>query len=436
MTAERRPPAQPAYVLRGHTSQVHAVCFAHGNSRLLTGDADGWLICWSLAYKRPTVAWKAHENTLLGLAVWGADRVITHGRDNKLVVWKLGIADESSLDNILPANSTAEGGRKPEVIHALTVNTLNFCPFAWCRDEYCTATAGGNVQSNASDVDIRSDAPGMDINSNAKTSPQILIAVPHSLDSDGIDIYTLPSSKRLSTIPASKALKTGMVMAFSIHSSPTTLQVIAGYESGHTMVFALPPSSTSWQTLYTALPHSQPILSLSASPSSDYYLTSSADAILAKHPLPSSKTTSKPAIKPLKLVQTKHAGQQGLCIRSDAKIFATAGWDSRVRVYSAKTMKELAVLKWHKDGCFATAFADIEGSEGQGVDRNSPDIASPSGNAQELVPAQEDSPVSTDLTTPHPSITTVSQRRDLKAQTTHWLAAGSKDGKVSLWDIF
>ena len=77
MATETRPPAQPAFVLRGHTSQVHAVQFAHGNSRLLTGDADGWVICWSLAYKRPTVAWKAHENTVLGLAVWGTDRVIT-----------------------------------------------------------------------------------------------------------------------------------------------------------------------------------------------------------------------------------------------------------------------------------------------------------------------------------------------------------------------
>jgi ASTRA-associated protein 1 len=31
---------------------------------------------------------------------------------------------------------------------------------------------------------------------------------------------------------------------------------------------------------------------------------------------------------------------------------------------------------------------------------------------------------------------TVSEERDQKAKTTHWLAVGSKDGKVSLWDIY
>jgi len=31
---------------------------------------------------------------------------------------------------------------------------------------------------------------------------------------------------------------------------------------------------------------------------------------------------------------------------------------------------------------------------------------------------------------------TVKEERDRKAKTTHWLAAGSKDGKISLWDIY
>jgi hypothetical protein len=47
-------------------------------------------------------------------------------------------------------------------------------------------------------------------------------------------------------------------------------------------------------------------------------------------------------------------------VRSDSKIFAAAGWDARIRVYSAKTMRELAVLKWQKGGCYAVAFATID----------------------------------------------------------------------------
>ena len=78
MPAERLPPAQPTYVLRGHAAQVHALHFTHDNSRLFTGDADGWIVLWNLAYKRPAAVWKAHENAVLGIASWGADRTITY----------------------------------------------------------------------------------------------------------------------------------------------------------------------------------------------------------------------------------------------------------------------------------------------------------------------------------------------------------------------
>merc|ERR1712000_759487 len=55
----------------------------------------------------------------------------------------------------------------------------------------------------------------------------------------------------------------------------------------------------------------------------------------------------------LKVNATKHAGQQGLTVRSDG----------RMRVYSTKTLKELAVLKWHKEGCYSVALADVAGSD-------------------------------------------------------------------------
>lgn len=77
MASELLPPAQPAYVLRGHAAQVHALHFTPENLRLLTGDADGWVVSWNLAFKRPAASWKAHEKTVLGLGSWGHDRIIT-----------------------------------------------------------------------------------------------------------------------------------------------------------------------------------------------------------------------------------------------------------------------------------------------------------------------------------------------------------------------
>ena len=72
-----RPPAQPSYILRGHASQIHSIQFVHQNTRLITGDADGWVIYWKLETKRALAVWKGHNGAILGTAEWGRDKIIT-----------------------------------------------------------------------------------------------------------------------------------------------------------------------------------------------------------------------------------------------------------------------------------------------------------------------------------------------------------------------
>jgi len=221
-------------------------------------------------------------------------------------------------------------------------------------------------------------------------------------------------------IPAPEQVntKTGMVMALKLFHSPLTsdLHVIAGYESGRTYVFKRIVKSQQWEAIYTSCPHSQPILSLDLCSSLDCYFTSSADAIIAKHPL----LVDAMDEKPIKQVQTRHAGQQGLAVRSDGRILATAGWDSRARVYATKAMKELAVLKWHKDGCYAIAFAEIINSSTE----------------QNIDVKTSTSTERTTVHSPGAMYRSVEKARNENTRTTHWLAAGAKDGKVSLWDIY
>ena len=227
-----------------------------------------------------------------------------------------------------------------------------------------------------------------------------------------------------------------------------------------------------WITTYNSQAHSQPVLSLKVF--DDFFITSSADSIVAKHPIPtqlffpledteppkstervveitddddpkgksllsaglqsSSAQTSTGAPKkgvawkdPLKAINTKHSGQQSLDIRSDGKIFATAGWDSKVRVYSTKTMKELAVLKWHQVGCYAVAFADVKVSD------KAKDNTSTTGE-------EDRTKTTTSLSTRTTSLArtglSVKEQRIATARQTHWIAAGAKDGKISLWDIY
>lgn len=243
---------------------------------------------------------------------------------------------------------------------------------------------------------------------------EALVALPGEVDST-VEVYHLPAEKQIGLITAPAATtagKTGMVMAIKIlHHASGHLLVIVGYESGRTCMFRRSVEAGQWETLYNSRPHEQPILSLDIAPSLKFYLTSGADAVVAKHLIAAHPLGTEP----VKVVQTKHAGQQGLRVRSDGRIFAAAGWDGRARVYSAKTLKELAVLKWHKEGCYTVAFAVID-----------PDLSSTTnGTGSEVAKA-----VGSQL------MPNIAQTRNLKAQSTHWLAVGSKDGKISLWEIY
>lgn len=459
MSNEDIPP-QPKAILRGHKAQVHAATFIRSNDRLITGDADGYVVVWDLTIMRATAVWRAHDNAILGISEWGPDKIITHGRDNKLVVWKLTAKDETVLSTILPLDPAPEPRTKPWLVHVLEVNTMNFCSFA---------SGPASPPANKSGV-----------GSPASYGLELLIAVPNTLASEAVDIYSLPAQTRLHTVKLGQ--ENGMVMALALIWVAGLLTLIVGYENGLAVVAQLDDDG-SWSTIYRSQCHNQPVLSLDVAPNLEYFLTSSADAIIAKHPLPferplvagllpGSTETGSPAIEsgdtnstedqgskqqlektkpcsglsaalanytpsrsskisrkiqiqtqPLKIVKTKHSGQQGLKVRSDGRIFATAGWDSKVRVYSAKTLREVAVLKWHPVGCFAAAFADLAVStmvEAARTDIESHDDGAPS--ETKLVPRMLEM--------------TVKDRRISQAKNAHWLAAGSKDGKVSLWDIF
>jgi hypothetical protein len=81
MTNERQTAAlaaaQPSYIFRGHAARIHSVQLVRHNSRLLTGDADGWVVYWKLESKRPVAVWRAHDAAILGTAEWGLDKIVT-----------------------------------------------------------------------------------------------------------------------------------------------------------------------------------------------------------------------------------------------------------------------------------------------------------------------------------------------------------------------
>jgi WD40 repeat protein len=117
---------------------------------------------------------------------------------------------------------------------------------------------------------------------------------------------------------------------------------------------------------------------------------------------------------PYKIAQTKHAGQQSLSVRSDGRLFVTGGWDSRIRVYSAKTLKEVACLKWHKEGVYAVGFGLVLGEDVESEDGTVLALKNDLGNG----------------------LSKLQRQREEQIRRKHWVVAGSKDGKVSLWEVF
>ncbi|KAF8421658.1 WD40-repeat-containing domain protein [Tirmania nivea] len=427
------PPPLPLYVLRGHLAQINVIHFLRSNSRLLTGDTEGWAIMWKISSRRPLAVWKPHENAIIGLSEWGEDRVITHGRDNKLYVWKLGATDESGLSTALPAETRSsacgQSYRAPWLLHSLDTNSLNFCSFAMCyehRDASANTSASAGAGTGESDRD------------------SILIALPSALDSDSIDIMQLPSGNRLyssigmakttpTVVSSASQTKSGMAMSISLfyHSPDSSFLMLgAGFESGHVCLFGKDTSSADhsispWQSLYVHKAHSQPVLSIATlSPATSpftrkYIFSSSADSVIAKHYIPhppTHDTSPEAAVKPPKTLTTHHTGQQSLVIRSDGKILATSGWDGKVRIYSTKSLKELAVLKWHKGGCYAVDFGYVAEAEG-----------AIGGDSADMQLQKRETTVAS---------MTVSAAREKREQERHWVAAGGKDGKVTLWEVY
>ncbi|KAI0867415.1 WD repeat-containing protein [Hypoxylon argillaceum] len=468
MSRPQQAVAQPKSVLRGHLTQVHATAFIRQNARLASGDADGFVILWDLTIMRPRAVWRAHNGAILGISGWGDDKVVTEGRDNRLVVWKIALADEENMSTTLPLDESAPERPQPWILHILEINTMNFCSFAPC--------------SPRPDTDLA-------------VSDELLVAMPNTLATEAVDIFHLPSQNRQGTVHlGSKAEKKGMVMALSLYWRHESLFLLAGYENGLAVV-ARRRHGGAWDILYKYQAHSQPILSLDFTPDKECFFTSGADAIVAKHPIPNADPTTPPVpvfkrarehetgstatrpeetgagisvlsagltstmssntetpprslpkkvagveASPLKIIDTKHSGQQGLQIRSDGRIFATAGWDSKVRVYSVKTMAELAVLKWHDVGCYAAAFSVVH--DGQ-KDISNDSRGSPQKGAAQRPTSPLDDSVPTGgtetaavTTVTKPGELSVKDKRIKMAKDTRWLAAGSKDGKISLWDIY
>ncbi|ODQ66138.1 WD40 repeat-like protein [Nadsonia fulvescens var. elongata DSM 6958] len=403
-------------VLRGHAFPITSLDFHRSRPVLISADEGGWCIVWSLVSRRPRLVWRSHTKAAILVQWIDTNHVLSHGRDNRVHIYRIEdsiicatewneASAQTILDTRLPTvKDSGDQWIKPWLVFSMDVNTLNFC-----------AASILNIPINKEDP----------------KSYTTKLAVPNTVFSEMIDIYTLAESSREltrqfkaiefkpsgGTTQAMIEKKSGIVMAVAWVSEQ---YLIAAYESGHVVVFELiypinGPTTTT--IIYEDKSHQQPVLAISVHPSRKTFITTGADSRIIKHPLPLLTTEHYPQT-PLTVFDTKHKGLAFNAVRSDGKLVATAGWDGMVRVFGYKHLTPLAVFKGgRQDDVKCLAFSVVD--------------------PQLETPASSDNSDNILLTTVKNQL--IQQSAVLKTNRvmeTHWLAVGGKDCRVALYNIY
>lgn len=118
-------------------------------------------------------------------------------------------------------------------------------------------------------------------------------------------------------------------------------RLMAGYENGELALFDL---TTFEELTSTMMFNGHPLMCFDYRADKNVGICGSSESCLKQFSL------KDQSISETASVELTNPGQNCISIRkSDAKLFATGGWDSRIRMYSLKKLKPLVVLDFHKD---------------------------------------------------------------------------------------
>ncbi|XP_057802695.1 protein DECREASED SIZE EXCLUSION LIMIT 1 [Salvia miltiorrhiza] len=323
----KRPPPDPVAVLRGHRASVTDVCLHPVKNILFSGSTDGELRIWDSLQRRTISSSWAHSaaHGIISIATVGENRVISQGRDGAIKLWDLGEAGSLS--------------RSP--LTAIHTNSYHFCKLSLL---------------NKPRVEIMPTEVSGSENSPMKLEARSYVATAGE-DLSVVEIWDVNNAEKLVKLPSSSVDRStksrGMCMAvgaFSPSESEVYANVVAGFEDGSMVLWdlrnpSLPVTSVKF--------HSETVLSLSIDNSCGGGVSGSADEKIVTFSL----NPSMGSCLVKKETVLERPGIAGTSIRPDGKIFATAGWDHRVRVYDYRKGNALAILKYHHSICNAVTFS-------------------------------------------------------------------------------
>ncbi|KAJ9560617.1 hypothetical protein OSB04_005777 [Centaurea solstitialis] len=354
----KRPPPDPVAVLRGHRASVMDVCFHSSQNLVFSGSSDGELRIWDSVQHRTISSTWAHSaaHGIISVSTSpsvGNNKVISQGKDGTVRCWDI---------------ENGELSRTPSI--SIEANTYHFCKLSLVKRPSAEKRRPHNVTeaTEPSGQEISHDI--REENSNTfegddreEGHPYVAMA---GMESSEVEVWDLNAAERFARLPHSSGASTnnftkgkGMCMAVQLFlpsESQGFLHVLSGYEDG-TMAW--------WDLRNPGVPltsvrfHSEPgllnstVLCLCIDGMFNGGISGAADEKTVMFTLDHSLGSC--VVK--KEISLERPGIAGTSIRSDGKIFGTAGWDHRIRIYSYKKGNPLAILKYHRATCNAISFA-------------------------------------------------------------------------------
>ncbi|ETW07537.1 hypothetical protein, variant 1 [Aphanomyces invadans] len=322
----RNPAPSPTAVLRGHLSPVNSLCFVHDHAivprhdapslsaaapqGLVSGSADGTLKVWDMTTRREVCSVQAHSKAgILQTATHGA-AILSQGRDGLVKWW-----------------DAVDGGELRE-FRTLAIGSYTF------------------TKAHVVDANL------------------VLVPTEHAETVALFDVRTPGNQPAMEFHGAS--LKSGMCMALTSLPVSSGVMACVGFEGGVVALYDLRQGLT-------------PVVAPAVSPSTGMLprvvsdpAKASLRIVLCMEPVYGSATllcgtsgeehvavtlTAATDADTATFYRTKQPGISAVANRTfDDRIFATAGWDHRVRVFH-RSFKPLATLKYHTDSVYAVQFS-------------------------------------------------------------------------------
>lgn len=294
----------PTFVFRGQSQGITTVQLSPGSTSeagsLWCGDSGGNVSVLDLASRRLLKKYSEYHSNILSLHLLG-DHVFSQGREGTIKEW------DASTGSVFKTTET---------------NGHDFSK-SW--------------------VGILPSLSHSPVIASTSRDPRI------------IQIWDSQDRNVVRTIDTSQQpKKIGMCMALKMVQGPASPMLLAGHEDGGLYLWDIRNNSiiaemaTDWK---------EPMLCFDLISDNTQGICGGASESLVKLDM---DLIGHPAITLTQSIPVSQRGSNAVHIRKDKKIFASAGWDHRVRVFSWKTGKPLAILKYHTLGVSSLAFSDVD----------------------------------------------------------------------------